>query len=82
MAKNKVDYWSESSQNYGKSVDSALGRNTRPLINEKLRHEDHLGAVVESGVALATLPKRSPASQNMWLRPTSEMICYESREPS
>jgi len=49
MAKNKVDYWSESSQSYDKSVDSALGRNIRPLVNEKLRHEGHLGTVVEFG---------------------------------
>ena len=49
MTKSKVDYWSESSQSYDKSVDSALGRNIRPLINEKLRHEGHLGEVVEFG---------------------------------
>ncbi|MGZ4940459.1 MAG: class I SAM-dependent methyltransferase [Halobacteriota archaeon] len=49
MAKSKVDYWSESTPSYDKSVDSALGGNIRPLINEKLTHEGHLGTVVEFG---------------------------------
>jgi len=49
MAKSKVDYWSESSQSYDKSVDTALGRNIRPLINERLKREGYLGTVVEFG---------------------------------
>ena len=49
MAKSKIDYWSESSQSYDKSVDSALGGNIRPLINEKLNQEGYLGAVAEFG---------------------------------
>ncbi|MDD1721116.1 MAG: class I SAM-dependent methyltransferase [Euryarchaeota archaeon] len=49
MAKSKIDYWSESSQGYDKSVDSALGGNIRPLINENLKLEGHLGTVVEFG---------------------------------
>ncbi|MGZ7206269.1 MAG: class I SAM-dependent methyltransferase [Halobacteriota archaeon] len=49
MGKSKVDYWSESSQSYDKSVDSALGGAIRPLINEKLKREGHLGRVAEFG---------------------------------
>lgn len=49
MAKSKVDYWSESIQSYDRSVDSALGGNIRPLINERLTLEGHLGTVVEFG---------------------------------
>ncbi len=49
MAKSKVDYWSESSQTYDKSVDSALGGTIRPLINERLKREGYLGTVVEFG---------------------------------
>ncbi len=49
MAKNKIEYWSESSQTYDKSVDSALGGTIRPLINEKLKQEGYLGTVAEFG---------------------------------
>ncbi len=49
MAKSKVDYWSESSPTYDKSVDGALGGTIRPLINERLRREGYLGTVVEFG---------------------------------
>ncbi len=49
MAKNKVEYWSESSPTYDKSVDSALGGTVRPLINERLKREGYLGTVAEFG---------------------------------
>lgn len=49
MAKSKVDFWSKASQRYDKAAERALGGNIRPLINEKLRHEGHLGNVVEFG---------------------------------
>ncbi len=49
MAKSKVEYWSQSTQTYDTSVDKALGYNIRPLIEEKLQRETHLGKVVEFG---------------------------------
>lgn len=49
MTESKIDYWSESSQGYDKSVDGALGDKIRPLINENLKHEGYLGTVVEFG---------------------------------
>ncbi len=49
MAKDKIEYWSESSPTYDKSVDSALGGTIRPLINEKLSQEGYLGTVAEFG---------------------------------
>jgi len=49
MSKSKADFWSKASQRYDKAVEGALGGNIRPLINEKLRHEGHLGKVVEFG---------------------------------
>ncbi len=49
MTESKIEYWSKSSRNYDKSVDGALGGNTRPLINDKPQHEGQLGNVVEFG---------------------------------
>lgn len=49
MAKDKVEFWSRTSPTYDASVDTSLGGNTRPLINELLKKEKNLGAVVEFG---------------------------------
>jgi ABC-2 type transport system ATP-binding protein len=49
MAKAKVEYWSRSSPTYDISMDASLGGNTRPLVNELLKREENLGAVIEFG---------------------------------
>lgn len=49
MAKDKVEYWSRTSPTYDTSEDTSLGGNTRPLVNELLKKEKELGAVVEFG---------------------------------
>ncbi|MGZ4934763.1 MAG: class I SAM-dependent methyltransferase [Halobacteriota archaeon] len=49
MAKNKVEYWSRSSQHYDRSVDGALGDKNRALVDGRLRNEGDLGSVVEFG---------------------------------
>lgn len=63
MAKDKVEYWSRTSPTYDASVDTTLGGNTRPLINELLKEEKNLGAVVEFGCGTGyftrTLAERS-----------------------
>jgi len=49
MAKGKVEFWSRTSPTYDSSIDASIGENTRPLVNELLKKEKNLGAVVEFG---------------------------------